>query len=553
MAIDNLSALSPGCVRAQYSPQRIPHFKGNPLIEALPPSMTDDELIGALTLLPELEPEQQTWPSYERLQMLLSLKNFMVPFARHVGFGRTLDSLIRSGYVGRAPLTAAHAKIYQTIYEKQKAGIPFRQAADTITPQLSTASIGLSGMGKTTAAVRYLAHLPQVIYHPELNVYQVTYLHIETPSGGSSMKALAHAILNKLDELIPGSNYYKEYSGNGRAGADSLMPSVARLMHTHFVGLLICDEVQNLTNANKGGQTLMTELVSACNALKVPILFIGTNKAKKILGLDFRQARRSCGHGTEPWTQLAATVEPGEVDEWREFLDVLWHYQWVSRPSPLTEHLRTLMYHYSQGNIDIAIKLFASTQARAIADGSESVTPELIADVFNKELQLLHPMIEALRNDDIEALSAFDDIAPLQLQDIVDNAARRLRNRSSALFRKNSPETKAQWVTQVATSLVAAGCEEEDALAAAQTTAESGQPTTVMAGIKLAGEALATPRKVSRPKTKNACAEEPPSYEERPNDYRRAITLARQTKVPVLEALRTLGHVRPLEELLELA
>jgi hypothetical protein len=293
--------LSPGCVTAEYTSQRLPHYRGNPLIEALPPVLSEDQLIDVLMLLPEFSVEQRDWPSEERLQMLLTLQNFMVPMSRHIELIRAVDSMLRAGYVGRVPQTAAHAARFQAIYENQKAGLSFSQSSASRAAQISSLLIGMSGMGKTTTLARWCCHMPQVIYHPELNLYQVTYLHVEMPSDGSSVKGLAHAILHQLDRLIPGANYYKTYAGRGRPGADSLMRAVARLLHIHCVGLLIGDEVQNLANARKGSQVLMTELVSACNELALPILFVGTNKAAKVFSQDFRLSRRaSVNGGQEP-------------------------------------------------------------------------------------------------------------------------------------------------------------------------------------------------------------------------------------------------------------
>ncbi|WP_367185326.1 hypothetical protein [Rugamonas sp.] len=61
-------------------------------------------------------------------------------------------------------------------------------------------------MGKTTMVKRFLAAYPQVIFHRESNVYQVTYLHVEMPSDGKSVKGLAHGILAELDRLIPNAS-----------------------------------------------------------------------------------------------------------------------------------------------------------------------------------------------------------------------------------------------------------------------------------------------------------------------------------------------------------
>jgi hypothetical protein len=537
------------CVRAEYTAQRIPEFQGNPLIEALPPPMSDKELLDALTRLPEFAPEQREWPAYERMHMLESLQNFMVPFARHIELARALDSILRAGYVGRAPRTPGHAEISQKIYERQKAGVSFRQGPTTRAAQLSTSLIGISGIGKTMTTNRWFAHIPSVIYHSDFHLYQVPYLHVEMPSDGSSIKGLAHGILQKLDGLIPGANYYDEYTARGRTGADSLMRSVARVMNIHLVGMLICDEVQNLMNSHKGGQTVMTELVSACNDLHVPILFIGTNKAAKILSLDFRQSRRASGHGITPWDRFPSNVAPGEVDEWAEFIAVLWRHQWVRKPVPLNDHLREVMYHYSQGVIDIAIKLFASSQGRAMLDGSEEITPELIADIYRKELKLVHPMVEALRNNDIEALAEFDDIAPIGLSEILNDINRKMKSKASPLYAVKAGDPS--YLPRVASSLVAAGFDDEEAMLAAEATTTVNPPFSVLEGTKAAIASLTKPARVSSKKrSADTSDSEAVELDGRPDDYRNAIQAARRNGSSVLDELKRLGMVRQLEQLL---
>jgi hypothetical protein len=550
MVTNNLPLLDPDCVQATYTVQRIPQFKGNPLIEALPPSMSDEELLDALTLLPEFDVEQRSWATHDRMHMLESLQNFMVPLSKHVELARALDSMVRAGYVGRAPRTPGHAQIFKSIYEKQKAGVSFRQAATTLSPQLSTALIGLSGMGKTTTVKRWCAHLPKVIYHPALHIYQIPCLHVEMPSDGKSVIGLAHGILQKIDELIPGANYYQEFAIRGRPGSDTLMRSVARVMNMHLVGMLVCDEVQNLENSQKGAQVVMTELVSACNDLHVPILFIGTNKAAKLLSLDLRQARRASGHGISPWDRFPAQSAPGELNEWREFIEVLWKNQWVRKPVDLNERFLGVMYHFSQGVIDIAIKLFASCQARAMLDGSECITPEIIADVAYKELKLLHPMLDALRNDNIEALAAFDDIAPIGLANILGGIQRKLQSKGSALYRVKSGDPT--YLPRIAASLIATGFGAEESMAAAESTIQPNQSLTVIQGTKAALSLLTTPAKV--PRAKSAIGDEAvQDFSSRPSDYRRAIHAANENQTEILVELKNLGMAIPLDELLELA
>ncbi|MGB7399040.1 AAA family ATPase [Castellaniella sp.] len=537
-------------VIAHYSPQRIPQFAGNPLIEALPPSMTDDELIQAMTLLPDFVPEQRSWETHDRIAMLSSLQNFMVPLRNHVELARALDSMLRAGYVGRIPRTPAHAEVSQKIYANQMAGKTFTQSANTRTPQLSTALIGISGMGKTTAVTRWCAHLPRVIFHPDINLYQVPYLHVEMPSDGASVKGLAHGILQKMDELIPEGGYYDLYAARGRAGTDTLMRGVARVMHMHCVGVLICDEVQNLANAKKGGQTVMTELVSACNDLRVPILFIGTNKAARVLDVDFRQARRSSGHGIEPWDRLYPG-NAGERTEWDSFLDVLWRHQWVRNPVPLDPHLAHVMYGASQGILDLAIKLFASAQARAMLDGTEQLTPALLTDVFDSQFKLMHPMVHALRSGNLEALCDFDDIAPLNLAQHLATAKRKVSMMASPLFTVKAADES--FAPRLATGLAAMGYDANQAVAVAQEIAEKDGEVSLAQGVRTAVAELSTP-KPARAKKRSGRVPAAPApvdrYDARPGDYRRAIAYADAAGVPVLQQLKEFGMAPDLEEIL---
>ncbi len=52
-------------------------------------------------------------------------------------------------------------------------------------------------------------------------------------------------------------------------------------------------------------------------------------------------------------------------------------------------------------------------------EGSETITGELLAAVAKRELCMVAPMVEALRKNDSQALSEFDDIEPLSLSELI--------------------------------------------------------------------------------------------------------------------------------------
>lgn len=528
---------------AIYPPQRIPHYQGNPLIEALPPPLDDDDLLQSLFCVPGFAADQRDWSKSERLQMIAQLSSLMVPMSRHIHLAQSIDTLIRQGYVGRAPRTAASHQIFTQLYEQQKAGKTFQPSVTRLTTQLSAALVGVSGMGKTTTIKRILSRFPEVIYHPELGVYQVPYLHIETPYDGASVKGIAASIFRKMDMLLPDAHYGEQYGGT-RSGAETLMNHAARVLHNHATGLLVVDEIQNLENSPKNRDALMTLLVSASNELGLPILFAGTNKAERLLSMDFRQARRSTSVSPTAW----GTFRRGgneTPDEWEDFLSVLWCFQWIRKPTELNPFMADLLYHHSQGVADIAVKLFALAQARAIHDGSETIDGMLIDSVAKQELGIVMPMIEALRNNDLNALANYRDIAPTQLDSLLSDVSAKYSGRrvSGAMIAGTDP----LFAPTVAQALTAVGFDQPLARTLSEKVTDSAN---VLEGVKAALKHATS----GKPATKRSSAKAKPAPVPEaypPGDYRNALN----PEVPGdsnFERLKNLKMVADVETLLDM-
>lgn len=552
--MDNSLPRFAGCVTARYVDQRIPRYQGNPLIEALPKPLSEDEVIEALTLSPEFSPQQRQWSTQERIQQLFGLGNFSVPMLHQIQLTFVIDAAMRDGYVGRRPRSVQSEQLFQHLYELQQRGVPMSARHDAVTPQVSGSLIGVSGMGKTTSVQRILSRIPRVIYHPELNIYQIPYLHIEAPSDGMGVKSLAHEILQHIDRLVPDADYYHEYAIKGRPGADTLMRSVARVMHMHSVGLLVCDEIQNLANSAKGPQRVMTELVSACNTLQVPILFIGTNKARKVLSVDFRQARRTAGLCIAPWVRLQR-MRGDPHGDWNRFATELWRFQWVRNPIDLNDRMLDVLYHFTQGVPDLAIKLFCAAQARAMYDGSERLTEPLLKAVHDEAFWSMHAMLAGLRDNDPDALAQFDDIAPLKLEAIFAEMDARY---SGARLRAASvrPDDE-RFVPQVVSGLVSIGVGEEQAVRLAEQASSCGAVGNVLDATEFALSKMRPPKSAARPRSTQGSAPDEPIMQvdlsDRPADYRRAAQQARTNGTTVLDELRALGMAADLEATLPLA
>jgi hypothetical protein len=532
----------------------MPQYSGNPLIEALPEALEPAEALAAFSTAPAYSPEQCQWKISERVQMLKTLSGFMVPLERHIALASELDSMLRNGYVGRAPATPEYAERRQAIYAERMNGADFAED-QYFTPghQLSLLLMGLSGMGKTRFLKRWAAQYPSVIYHQETHVYQIPVLHIELPANGESVTGLCNAIFRAIDKLIPGSNYVEQYAIRGRPTVEMLILRVETVLHLHCVGMLICDEVQNLTNAGKSKQRLMTELVSMSNILSLPLIFIGTNKTEMLFGLDFRQTRRVSGFGGQHWDRLeeGCVLDDGRVlSEWRDFAEYLWQFQWTRKPTPLTEELLSTLYWCCQGVIDTCIKMFAATQARAILYGSEEITKELLLDVYKADFQLMHPMLEALRKNDLNALARFADIKPPALSVIVDSVQRRAQSlKTSALtVTKGTPG----FVNLVASAVHATGFPLEDSMKAAHEVVSEGKAKNLVAATAAAVQTLtphASPKRAGGSGRKKVAIQEQ-DFSDRPDDLRRYLQYSERSGQNVLGVLEKAGVVRPIQELL---
>lgn len=539
-------------VEARYIDQRIPRYRGNALIEALPPMPSDEVLIKQLLSLPDFSSEQQAWPAEDRLQMIGGLSTFLLPLERHLRLARALDTLIRSGYVGRAPDTPENAMIYQELYEAQMKGVAFLEMTQLPDEsQLSSSLIGMSGVGKTTALRRNFRRYPQVIYHPRHHIYQVPFLHIEAPHDGMSVKALAGAILRKLDLLVPDSDFYDTYvNTKGRSSGEMLLINLAaHAMHTYKVGILVVDEIQNLSNKGTSKDTLMSALVSAANQLGVPIVFVGTNKALSVLGLNFRQARRSVGHGFQGWAPFKTSRNLKEPADWEDFIMALWMYQWISHPVELTQRLSDSLYHYCQGVPDLAIKFFACAQWRAILDETETFSVVTFQAIADDELAVVKPMIEAMRIGDIKKLREYDDIPNIRLDELGDDAMARYQGpqQPGADLRPGDPE----FGHAVANVLMSAGFNEERADALAKKVENEGKVVGIAAAAK-AALGLAQPRRAKKGDKASTKATDDAQIELAPDDYRQAIIRSKADGVPVLDHLVSMGAACRLEQVLGL-
>jgi hypothetical protein len=190
------------------------------------------------------------------------------------------------------------------------------------------------------------------------------------------------------------------------------MVRMAQIARAHCIGVLVIDEIQHLSMAKGGGQERMLNFfVTLVNTIGVPVVLIGTSKAMSVLQGEFRQARRGSGQGDLIWDRMKNNAS------WNIFISSMWSNQWTKDIIPLNDDFKTALYNESQGITDIAVKLYAMVQIRAIALGHDTFKPSDFKVVAKEGLALVKPMLDAMRSGNRKKVDMYGDIAPVSIEE----------------------------------------------------------------------------------------------------------------------------------------
>jgi len=141
-------------------------------------------------------------------------------------------------------------------------------------------------------------------------------------------------------------------------------------------------------------------------------VLVGTTLAMSVFQSEFRQARRSSGHqGDMLWDRMKNDAS------WNIFVSTMWKNQWTRQATPINDEFKTALYHESQGIADIAVKLYAMAQIRAVGLQTDFITPNDFGIVASEKFGLVKPALDALRSGDKKRIAAIGDIAPINVDD----------------------------------------------------------------------------------------------------------------------------------------
>jgi len=399
---------------AIYSEQIVPDYKGNPLIESLPPIWGVEEVVDMLSHNEGYHEREREFDPGSRMHCILRLFRYFQPLEQHIDIERRFSFCIRQGYLHRSPLSRDYAFALAEGHKAIKSGSYDLPVAYNPTGAGFTI-IGLSGVGKTSAVVRILSLYPQVIVHSRyrdipLVLKQIVWLKLDCPHDGS-IKGLCMGFFEAVDRAC-GTNYFEMYAKRATT-VNIMMQRMGQIARLHCVGVIVIDEIQHLILAKGGGSTKMLNfLVTLVNTIGVPVVLVGTTLAMSVFQSEFRQARRSSGYqGDMLWDRMKNDAS------WNIFVSTMWKNQWTRQATPINDEFKTALYHESQGIADIAVKLYAMAQIRAVGLQTDFITPNDFGIVASEKFGLVKPALDALRSGDKKRIAAIGDIAPINVDD----------------------------------------------------------------------------------------------------------------------------------------
>jgi len=108
---------------------------------------------------------------------------------------------------------------------------------------------------------------------PGTEVVQILFVYIAL-TGDATVKNLMLRIVEAIDRAL-GSTLYSDRIRNSRMTAEQLRIFVQQLCIRYGIGMIMVDEMQNLTSSRAGGADLVTnELMHLRDAMGIPLMFV---------------------------------------------------------------------------------------------------------------------------------------------------------------------------------------------------------------------------------------------------------------------------------------
>ncbi len=345
-------------------------------IENMPEMKSGQELISALTVLPEYDDSIRNENQAIRLMQLSDLYRMYIPSSMSLEIYSKLYLALLRSLQKKGTQAAVRQKYenYKRIQNQDYRGIIGGSDSFTI--------IGTSGIGKSSAISRAIELITenQMIEIEEPYTKIIPCVIVQCPFD-SSVKGLLLEILRKVDEAL--ETHYYQNALRARATTDMLIGSVSQVALNH-IGMLIVDEIQNVVNS-KNGKSLIGSLTQLINNSGISICMVGTPECTPFFEQALQLARRSVG--------LQYQNMPYDA-YFESFCRILFEYQYTKERTEPSPAIYEWLYEHSAGILSIVVSLIHDAQEIAILSGKERLDMETLNEAYSQRLSFLHGYIQ---------------------------------------------------------------------------------------------------------------------------------------------------------------
>ncbi len=343
----------------------------------LPEMKSGNELISALSIIPEYDETIRTQNQAVRLMSLSDLYQIYVPSQMSIEiYNKLYLALLRSMQKKSSQMAIKQRyENYKAMQQQSYSGILGGSDSFTI--------IGTSGIGKSSAISRAISLITEnrIIEIDKPYTKIIPCLIVQCPFD-SSVKGLLLEILRKVDEEL-GTDHYIHAIKSRASTTDMLIGAVSSIVLNN-IGMLVVDEIQNVVNS-KNGKSLIGALTQLINNSGISICMVGTPESTVFFEQAMQLARRSVG--------LQYTTM--KYDEYfQSFCKIIFKYQFLKNQTEITAAITEWLYEHSAGVVSVVVSLIHDAQEIAILTGKEVLNLDTLNEAYQQRLSLLHGYIQ---------------------------------------------------------------------------------------------------------------------------------------------------------------
>ncbi|WP_172202581.1 ATP-binding protein [Niveibacterium sp. COAC-50] len=408
-------------------------YAGNILVDGLGPILSRFDRQRRLMMIPTMPKDAIGAPRHLRLHVLARLRDLHIVRREDLRVADSIDLAIRESYRYRDPRLAATWGLVSAE--------PMLMQAPRA-PAQSMVISGHSGTGKTDTVLRILHSYPaQVIKHmsfPRLEGphFQMTWLCVDVPPNGKA-ESLADVLMQAWDDTMTRANaehvprFWRTREAGRRDGA-RMLEEWRQVATSHFLGVLVLDEVQNLFNLpalkarSRRGRVdasddsaclelsivedqVLRWILTLMNTWGIALILIGTPDGVQGLMRRLAFAERAVTGGYH-CMRVFGGMQDEEFSDY--FLPSLTAFQGVAKPLHVSPELGALLMELTAGIPRLLVALWVAAHRVAYEHKADTLTEADIRKAAGTYLAPVMPAVAALRSNDPRQMRRYEDLLP---------------------------------------------------------------------------------------------------------------------------------------------